>query len=488
MTQPDNENTTQKNTNNSEDFETMLDESMKNLNTNLKKGDVVTGTISSINESQIIISIGVKQDAYAEIGDYLEDGKLQYKIGDEIKGFIVKMNDHQIVISKSLNRSHGNKVLVKEAFSKKIPVKGKVTETVKGGYSVDVFGIRAFCPVSHIDLNINEKPETFIGNTYDFEIIEYERNNIIVSRKNQLLQEINERKEKFFANTVVGDVLKGKVSRLTNFGAFIELGGLEGLLHISEFSWAHVAKADEVLKVGEEIEVKVIALEGDRISLSMKALQENPLKLAFEKYSVNDMVKCKVLRHENFGSFVELEPGVEGLIPISLMSSRRIQKASEVLDLGQEIEARIIKLDPKDFKISLSLKEEIIDVWDLNANELKQGQEVKGTIENVTEHGIFVKVENGITGLIPSSKVKRAKLEYTDNDNNTEIIVRISSIDTKAKRLSLEPLDMPAPEPRKKEEKKEYKKPAKDHTQDSDWQKYATGYQSVPEDNPFKDL
>ncbi|MCK9328276.1 MAG: S1 RNA-binding domain-containing protein [Candidatus Cloacimonetes bacterium] len=488
MTHPENENTTQKNTNNSEDFETMLDESMKNLNTNLKKGDVVTGTISSINESQIIISIGVKQDAYAEIGDYLEDGKLQYKIGDEIKGFIVKMNDHQIVISKSLNRSHGNKILVKEAFAKKIPVKGKVTEAVKGGYSVDVFSIRAFCPVSHIDLNINEKPETFVGNTYDFEIIEYERNNIIVSRKNLLIQEINEKKEKFFSNTNVGDILTGTVSRLTNFGAFIDLGGVEGLLHISEFSWAHVAKADEFLNVGDEIEVKVIALEGDRISLSIKALQENPMKAAFEKYHEGDMVTCKVLRHENFGSFVELEEGVEGLIPISLMSNKRIQRPSEVLDLDQDVEARIIKLDPKNFKISLSLKEPVVDVWDTQADTLKQGQEVKGTIENVSEHGIFVKIDNGITGLIPSSKVKRAKLNYTSQNQNEEIDVRISSIDTKAKRLSLEPLDMPAFEPRKKDEKRDNRRQSKDYTQDSDWQKYATGYQSVPEDNPFKDL
>lgn len=488
MTHPENENTTQKNTNNSEDFEAMLDESMKNLNTKLKKGDVVSGTISSINESQIIVSIGVKQDAYAEIGDYLENGKLQYKIGDEIKGFIVKMNDHQIVISKSLNRSHGNKVLVKEAFAKKIPVKGKVTESVRGGYSVDVFGIRAFCPISHIDVNINEKPETFIGNTYDFEIIEYEKNNIIISRKNLLIKEFNEKKEKFFSNTNVGDVLKGSVARLTNFGAFIDLGGIEGLLHISEFSWSHVEKPEQQLEIGQSVDVKVIAMEGDRISLSIKALQENPLKLALENLNEGDIVNCKVLRHENFGSFVEIETGVEGLIPISLMSTKRINKPSDVLEIGQQLEARIVKIDKKDLKISLSLKEEVIDAWDSNSDELKLGQELTGTIENVSEHGIFIKVKDGITGLMPSSKVKRAKLEFTNENIGESIEVKISSIDIKSKRLSLETLNMPAPLPRKKDEKKEYKKPQKDHTQDSDWQKYATSYQSVPEDNPFKDL
>ena len=504
MTNQETEKTTQKN-NNSEDFETMLDESMKNLNTKLKKGDVIVGNISSINESHIIISMGVKQDAYAEIGDYLEDGKLPYSVGDEIKGFIVKMNDDQITISKSLNRSHGNKVLVKEAFAKKIPVKGKVTETVKGGYSVDVFGIRAFCPISHIDLNFTEKPEFYLGSTFDFEIIEYERNNIILSRKNLLAKELEDKKEKFFSKVKVGDIINGKVARITNFGAFVEIGGFEGLLHISELSWNHVEKTEELLSIDQDIDVKVIGIEGDKISLSIKALQENPMKLAINNLHEGDMVTCRVLRHENFGSFVEIEKGVEGLIPISLMSNRRINQPSEVLNIGDELEARIVKLDPKNLKISLSLKEAVINPWETEAADLKQGQELIGIVENISEHGIFIKVNNSLTGLMPQSKVKRAKLELTNENIGDEIEVRVSNIDPKAQRLSLEPLNMPAPEPRRNEKSdfkgnkdtkdtkernsnRDFKKSSKDHTQDSDWQKYATNYQSVPEDNPFNNL
>ena len=482
--------------NNSEDFETLLNESMDKLSSNNKKGDVIIGKISSINESHIIISLGQKQDAYAEIGDYLEKGELKYKVGDEIKGFIVKIDDDQITIAKSLNRSHGNKVLLKEAFNNKIPVKGKVIEPLKGGYSVEVFGVKAFCPFSHIDIILSDNPDFYLNHTFDFDIIEFEKGNIILSRKNILQAEIDEKKERFFANYKTGDTIKGTIVRLTNFGAFVDLGGLEGLLHISELSWSHVDKASEILSLGDEVEVKIIKIDTERIALSLKALHENPLLIAMNKLKVGDKIKCRVIRHGSFGSFVEIEKGVEALIPISLMSNKKINKPSEILNIDEEIEATVVKLDMTNLKISLSIKEEAINPWEIDGADLSQGMILTGVIENITDHGAFVKVKNSIIGLIPQSKMKRAKLILTADSIGEEIELRISSVNVEAQRLSLEPIDMPELELRKPDRrdqkdnksKKDNKRPAKDHTNDNDWQRYATNYQSVPEDNPFNKL
>ena len=490
------------------------------------KGDVVVGKISGINESHIIISLGVKQDGYAEIGDYIDKGKLPYKIGDEIKGFIVKMNDEQIVVSRSLNRSHGNKILIREAFEAHIPVKGKVVEVRKGGFNVDVFGVNAFCPTSLIDLIVNEKPETYLHNTYDFEILEYGKGNIIVSRKKILATDLSEKKEKFLSSVKVGDVIKGVVVRVAPFGAFIELGGFEGLLHISEMSWSHIDKASELLKVGDEIDVKVIVLDGEKISLSIKALSDNPLKEILKKYSVGDEVKCRVVRNEKFGSFVEIEKGLEGLIPVSLMTKRSKQnrrlKPSDILKVGDELNAHIVKIDMSSLKISLSSQNTLPDSWLTEVVDYSEGQELTGTLESISEFGLFVKITDNLTGLVPQSKLKVAKLEVSKDDIGTDIQVRITKINTEDFRISLEPSSLPVWERSEdRKERREHREPRKDkgergdkrreggkpdstrsryshdyknqshdkeQTGDSDWAKYATNYQSVPEDNPFNIL
>jgi small subunit ribosomal protein S1 len=520
-----------------EDFKTMLDDSMSNLNAQPKKGDVTSGKISSITESHIIISLGVKQDGYAEIGDYLENGKLPYKVGDDIKGFIVKMTDDQIVISKSLNRSHGNKLLVREAFEKQIPVKGKVIEVKKGGFSIDVFGVKGFCPLSHIDLFMNEAPENFLHNTYDFEIIEFDKGNVILSRKKLIAKTISEKKEQFFSKVKVGDIIKGTVIRITNFGAFMELGGYEGLMHISEVSWSHINKIHDIINIGDELDVKILAIDGEKISLSLKALQENPILHAIKQLKVGDDVKCIPLRHEKFGTFVSivgdesqaLPQGVEGLIPISLMGQQRARRTkpssfSYPFQIGDEIVARIVKIDEQNHKISLSLQSDDLSNWEKNTADLVNGQELMGTIDNISKHGVFVKINDTVTGLMPQSKVKKAKLDITEENIGEQIEVRISNINAESHRISLEPTSLPAlPEggfspyspdgdksrlprgrrdgfrgkdnsspsgsfSRDKRPRADRTKADKENTVDSDWTKYATNYQSVPEDNPFNKL
>lgn len=488
------DNTNEKNIQENEDFGAMLEQNLNQVNFNLKKGDVVEGEVVSITESHINISLGQKQDVYAELGDYMNDGVLEIKAGDKIKGFIVKMTENEIVVAKSLNASHGNKKLVREAFEKNIPVKGKVTQAVKGGFSVDVLGIRAFCPISHIDATPNSDPAQFIGNVFDFDIIEFEKNNnIIVSRKALAQKNASAAKNKRLEEINVGDIITGKVLRLTSFGAFIDIDGLEGLLHISEFSWERIEKADDVLTLGQEISVKVIRKENDKISLSIKATLENPMIGAMDDLNEGMIVSCKILRHENFGSFVEIKPGVEGLIPLSLMTSRKIKHPSNVLNIGDVVEAKIVKLDKNENKISLSIRDLEVNPWDTISELFQVNQEVEGTIESVNDFGAFIKVSEGLVGLLPKSKIARAKLKLSTKEIGTTMIVKISGIDENARRISLEPLNMPewedrSAQPRENKPRRDKRHNDRDNFRDDMVKKNDAGYQGVPEDNPFNIL
>ncbi|HOD53042.1 MAG TPA: S1 RNA-binding domain-containing protein [Candidatus Cloacimonadota bacterium] len=475
-----------------EDFGAMLEQNLNQVNANLRKGDVVEGEIVSITESHIIVSLGQKQDVYAEVGDYMVDGSLSLKVGDKIKGFVVKLSDHEIVIAKSLNASHGNKKLVREAFEKNIPVKGKVTQSVKGGFSVDVLGIRAFCPVSHIDATPNVDPAQYVGNVFDFDIIEFEKNNnIIVSRKNLSKKDADELKNKRLESINVGDIIQGKVLRLASFGAFVDVNGVEGLLHISEFAWERVEKPEDVLKIGDEVTVKVIRKENDKVSLSIKATQENPMTAAISELSEGMVVSCKILRHENFGSFVEIKPGVEGLIPLSFISSRRIKHPSNILNIGDVVEAKIIKLDANENKISLSIRDLESNPWDTIAELFTVNQEVEGTIETINEYGAYIKISEGLVGLLPKSKIARAKMKLSNSEVGTTITLKISDIDESKRRISLEPLNMPEFEekaPQKEAKPRRERKHIEKDNNSQDFAKSKEGYQGVPEDNPFNVL
>ncbi len=492
-----------------EDFGAMLNESFTNEKA-VVKGDVVEGAIISINNGFIFVNIGGKKDAYAEIGEYMDNkGNLTLQIGDILKGFVVRITDSDIVISKSLNRSHGNKRLVKEAFAGGIPVSGKVLAQVKGGYSVDVFGVRAFCPVSQVDLRPSSNADDYLGKTFNFMITEMEDSrNIIVSRKGLLQKENSDNRERLNDLIQLGSTVKGVVTRVTTFGAFVDLGGIEGLLHISEFSWIRIENAADVLKQGDELEVKIIKKENDKISLSLKALQDNPLEAAFADLEEGKIVTCRVLRHENFGSFVELQPGVEGLIPISQMCrGRKINHPSDVLNLGDTVDAMIIRLVPEERKISLSLLALQKDVWEDIDTLLTLDTMVEGRIESVNNFGAFINLQDGLTGLLPAGKIKRANMKLSKLNIGEIISLKVVEIDKTKKRISLEPENMPEMTPRDEQQAREQQQPRdsrdqrdpRDHREprndrgrrsrsDEEWKQFANQKREVPEDNPFRNL
>jgi small subunit ribosomal protein S1 len=457
-------------------FEHMLEESLANIQ-QLEVGDKVKGEIINITDSYIFVTLGGKRDAYAEKADYLDKkGNLNYKVGDFLKGYIVKYSETETLIAKSLLAV--NLRVLEEAYQEKIPIRGKVTSLTKGGYNVDVSGIRVFCPLSHIDGKLVVDPQQYVSETYDFRIIDFKDNgrNIVVSRRAILDEEKDKIKKETLAKLSIGSIVQGTVTRLTSFGAFVDLGGIEGLLHISQFSWTHIESPSDVLNIGDKIEAKVIKLKGEKVSLSMKALQENPLDKAFNELQAGDIVKCKVLRNLPFGSFVEITAGVEGLIPVSEMArGRRIANPSEILSEGDLVEAQILKVDKEKKKISLSMKRLQPDPWENLSQELAANDVVTGIVENVASFGVFIKLRDGVTGLLPNVKLKAAGEKLDKNNIGQEYKVRIVKIDMNEKRISLEPSNMPESV----------------HESKDDWNKYKhhkPKKEEILEDNPFADL
>ncbi|MBT4576365.1 MAG: S1 RNA-binding domain-containing protein [Candidatus Cloacimonetes bacterium] len=459
-----------------ENFEQMLEDSLVNIK-QLEIGDKVSGEIINVTDSYIFVTLGGKRDVYAEKMDYSDkSGELSYKIGDTLEGYIVKDTETETLIAKSLVSVNLN--ILHDAFEEKIPVNGKVQSMTKGGYIVDISGIKAFCPISHIDDKIVIEPKKFMNQIYDFRIIDFKDKgkNIVVSRKKILDVEKKKLRKEMLKKLELDSVVDGVVTRLTNFGAFVDIGGVDGLLHISQFSWGHIESPSEVLNIGDEIKAKVIKIKGDKISLSMKALQENPVEAVLRELTEGEVITCKVVRNLSFGSFVEIKPGVEGLIPISELSrGRRINNPSEVVNEGDIVDAQILRINLEDKKVSLSLKALQPDPWDIIGETINEGDVVSGVIENVVNFGAFIKISDGLTGLLPASKIKIAKIDLDSKNVGEEFKIRVVKIDKAAKRISLEPTTMPESFDDDKNGWHKYKKEKKQE-------------EHIDEDNPFANL
>ncbi len=478
----------EENQENQEGFSEMIDEHFVDTD-KIKEGDVVEGKVIAVNNSYIFVSLGGKHEAFADVEDYMsKSGNLKVKVGDTLRGFVVKKTDTEIVISHSLNRKYVDKSFLQNAYNNQIPVKAKVISTIKGGLSVEMLGTRAFCPFAQADIKFIADPSSMIGKYYDFLITEISSNmkNIIVSRKALLQEEQNKLKKETLSKLEVGDVVDGKVSRIADFGAFIDLGGIDGLLHVSQISWVKVDSPRDALNIGDDVKVKIIGLSGEKISLSMKELQENPLEKALEELEVGDIVDCRILRNESFGSFCHLKPGVEGLIPISeMMHTGRLGNPSELFSVGDLVEAKIIRVMKNERKISLSVKALKPDPWEHIEDHLQENDEVEGVIDGITNFGIFVKLTEGLVGLVPKSKLFRSKTKFNDEDMNKPIKVKISQIDKEKKRISLEL----AGEEQQKKSQRGFELPSdQERRPRNDWRKFANTKQEVPEDNPFSDL
>lgn len=341
-------------------FEQMLEESIKTIRT----GEIVTGKIIDVKEDEIVLNIGYKSDGIIPRSEYSDDQNLDLTtvaaVGDEMEAKVIKVNDGegQVALSyKRLAADRGNKRL-EEAFENHEVLTAKVAQVLDGGLSVIVEGARVFIPASLVSDTYEKDLSKYADKEIEFVITEFNprRRRIIGDRKQLMVAKRAELQKELFARIHVGDVVEGVVKNVTDFGAFIDLGGADGLLHISEMSWGRVESPKKAFKAGEQVKVLIKDINGDKIALSLKFPETNPWKDASEKYAAGNVVTGRVARMTDFGAFVELEPGVDALLHVSQISRDHVDKPSDVLKIGQQIEAKIVDFNEEDRKISLSIK------------------------------------------------------------------------------------------------------------------------------------
>lgn len=341
-------------------FEQMLEESLKTIRT----GEIVTGKVIDVKEDEIVLNIGYKSDGTIPRSEYTDDQNLDLttvvQVGDEMEAKVTRVNDGegQVALSyKRLAADRGNKKL-EEAFENHEVLTAKVAQVLDGGLSVVVDGARVFIPASLVSDSYEKDLSKYADKEIEFVITEFnpKRRRIIGDRKQLMVAKRAELQKELFSRIHTGDIVEGTIKNVTDFGAFIDLGGADGLLHISEMSWGRVESPKKAFKAGEKVEVLIKDINGDKIALSLKFAETNPWKDASDKYAVGNVVTGRVARMTDFGAFVELEPGVDALLHVSQISREHVEKPSDVLSISQEIEARVVDFNEDDKKISLSIK------------------------------------------------------------------------------------------------------------------------------------
>jgi small subunit ribosomal protein S1 len=372
-------------------------------------GSIVKGTVIEVRPKEVMVDIGYKSEGVIS-GNEFEDIKA-VKIGDEIDVLIEKLEDKDgmVVLSHEKAEFKKNWDRILTICNEGGRISGKVKEVVKGGLVVNI-GVEAFLPASQIDVITPKNLQQFLGNTYEFKVVKInqERQNIVLSRRELIEAERTEKRAKLLGEMTPGDIRKGTVKNITDFGAFIDLNGIDGLLHITDMSWGRIAHPSDVLKVGQDIDVVVLDInkEKERVSLGLKQKMTNPWDNIETKFPVNAKVKGKVVNLVPYGAFVELEPGVEGLVHVTELSwTKRIAKPGDVLKQDQEIEAVVLGINREEQKISLGIRQLEANPWDTAEQKYLPGTRVKGKIRNLTSYGAFIELEEGLDGMIHVSDI-----------------------------------------------------------------------------------
>ena len=410
----------------------------------IHEGKVVEGTVIALGADYVLVDIGYKSEGTIPIDEFPDRGAI--KVGDKIQVFFESKEDQDgvVVLSKlkADRMSHWEETvnLCKEG---KV-VTGKVMRKVKGGLMVDI-GLEAFLPASHIGLRHVKNMDSFLGKELEFKVIKInpERRNVVLSRRVLLEEERKKQREKVLATIRVGDAVTGMVKNITDFGAFIDLNGIDGLLHVTDMSWGRVSHPSEILAVGDKIRVKVLDFdkERERISLGLKQLAPNPWDTIEERYPVNAKVKGRVVNIVQYGVFIELEKGIEGLVHISELSwTRKINHPSEVLGIGDVVEAMVLGIDKEAQKISLGMRQIETNPWTCVDEKYPVGMVIKGKIRNIVPYGAFVELEDGLEGLIHISDISwTRKLNHPSEllKRGELMEAKVLSVDQENKKIAL---------------------------------------------------
>ncbi len=426
-----------------EDFQTLFEESMLSV----KPGEVVKGKVVGVTATHVMVDVGYKSEGQIPLEEFLDQqGKVQVAEGDEVDVFFESAEGETGGIVLSYEKAKNIKIWeeIEKSYREGLGIEGVILNKVKGGFKVDV-GVPGFLPGSHVDIRPTRNLDQFVGRKDRFVILKYNRlrGNVVLSRRALLEKERESLKKEVLKVLEEGVILEGVVKNITGYGAFVDLGGIDGILHVSDMSWGRINHPSEVLTVGDSVKVVVLKFdaERERISLGMKQITPDPWSSVQEKYPVGDRVKGQVLSLMDYGAFVELEKGIEGLIHISEMSwTKKIPHPSKVVNVGETVEVVVLNVDPSHRRISLGLKQIMPNPWEQVKEKYPVGSIVKGPVRNVTDFGIFVGVEGGIDGLVHVSdlhwtrKIKHPSELYKKGD---EVEARVLGVNVQNERFSL---------------------------------------------------
>ena len=415
-------------------------------NTVINVGEVALGTVVGMNNDAVLIDVGDKAESYISLAEFRhEDPTREIKIGDQFEVFIEKRKDEGGLL---LSREKAIAIKVWEQIAtiqeEDGTIEGRIDNRVKGGMSVDI-GVPAFLPYSQIDLRPVKDLDALIGQTFEFKILKFnrKRNNVVISRRAILENERTALREQMRTSLEEGQIIRGAITNITDYGLFIDLGGMDGLCHITDLSWGRVSHPSKLYSVGEEIEVKILKYDknSDRVSLGVKQLKTDPWERVPEQYAPGSRVTGKVVSITDYGVFVELEEGVEGLVHISEMSwSKKPRHPSKIVGVGEEIEVQVLKVEAETKRISLGMKQLQPNPWDVVEESYPVGAVIEGKIKNITDFGIFIGIEEGIDGLIHVSdlswteRIKHPSEKYAKGETIQAVVLKI---DKENERFSL---------------------------------------------------
>ena len=410
-----------------------------------KNGSIIEGTVSAIKGDDVFVDIGYKSEGSVSLGEFGEAG---VKVGDKVSVMLVKLEDDKtgmVEISKKRadDKIRWEKIL--ERYVEGCVVNGTIKSAVRGGLLVQIDDVEAFLPGSQVEVTPVKELEPYVGQTYDFKVIKIsnERRNLIVSRRELIEGTLAEKKAELLASLQKNEVRTGRVKNITDFGAFIDLDGIDGLLHITDMSWGRIKHPSEMLKVGQELEVMVLDIDRDRerISLGLKQTQQNPWSNILDQFPVGARVSGKVVNLAAYGAFIEIAPGIEGLVHISEFSwTKRVARASDMLAMGDEVQVVVLSVDVENQKIALGIRQTQDNPWDTVQERFPAGSKVSGKVRNFTAYGAFIELEEGIDGMIHVSDMSwTRKINHPSEclQKGQEVEAVVLDVNPKEQRISL---------------------------------------------------
>lgn len=430
------------------DFEAALEDYLNADFGNLDEGSIVSGEVVKVDKDFVLIDVNFKSEGQIAVSEFLDaDGEMTVAVGDKVDVFVANKNENEGTIHLSRDKAKRMQLFDKleEVQESEGVVEGRIIRRIKGGYTVDLGGVEAFLPGSHVDLRPVPDMDALVDQTYEFKILKINRrrSNVIVSRRVLLEEQRNEMRSQLLETLEEEQTVKGKVKNITEYGVFIDLGGLDGLLHITDMSWKRIKHPKEMVALGDELELKVLNFdkEGQKVSLGLKQLVPDPWEDISGKYPEGAKYSGKVTNLADYGAFVELEAGVEGLVHISEMSwTRKLRHPSQMVRVGDEVDVIVLGVDPDKKRISLGMKQVKPNPWDVVAEKFPEGTILEGQIKNITEFGVFIGIEDGIDGLIHVSdiswtrKVRHPSEVYAVGDS---VQAKVLTVDKENEKFTL---------------------------------------------------